>query len=40
VEIKARGDAESDIVPVDDVVEIARSKLADLERITARTVGR
>jgi prolyl-tRNA synthetase len=40
VKIKARGDAESDIVPVDDVVEIARSRLADLERITARAVGR
>jgi prolyl-tRNA synthetase len=40
VEIKTRGDAESHIVPIDDVVEVVWSKLADLERITERTVGR
>ena len=40
VEIKVRGDAESHIVPIDDVVEVVRSKLADLERITERAVGR
>ena len=40
VEIKARGDAESRVVPIDDVVEVVRSKLADLERITERAVGR
>jgi prolyl-tRNA synthetase len=40
VEIKTRGDAESHIVPIDDVVEVVRSKLADLERITERAVGR
>jgi prolyl-tRNA synthetase len=40
VEIKARGDAESHIVPIDDVVEVVRSKLADLERITEKAVGR
>src|SRR5918998_3104033 len=34
VEIKARADTESYIVPVDDVVETVRSTLADLERIT------
>jgi prolyl-tRNA synthetase len=40
VEIKARGEAESHIVPIDEVVEIVRSKLADLERSTERVVGR
>jgi prolyl-tRNA synthetase len=40
VEIKARGEAESYIVPIDDVVEKVRSKLADLERSTERAVGR
>jgi prolyl-tRNA synthetase len=40
VEIKARGETESHIVPIDDVVEMVRSKLADLERITEGTVGR
>jgi prolyl-tRNA synthetase len=39
VEIKARGETESHIVPI-DVVEMVRSKLADLERITEGTVGR
>jgi prolyl-tRNA synthetase len=33
VETKARADAESRIVPIDDVVEVVRSKLADLQRI-------
>jgi len=40
VEIRTRGDAESHIVPIDDVVEVVRSKLTDLERITERGVGR
>jgi prolyl-tRNA synthetase len=40
VEINARGEAESHIVPIDEVVEIVRSKLADLERSTERVVGR
>ena len=40
VEIRARGDAESHIVPIDDVAEVVWSKLADLERITERAVGR
>jgi prolyl-tRNA synthetase len=40
VEIKARGEAESHIVPIDDVVETVRSKLADLEQSTERSVGR
>ena len=39
VEIKARDDAESRIVPVDDVVEAVRSKLADLERSAKWAVG-
>jgi hypothetical protein len=40
VEIKARGEAESHIVPIDDVVETVRGKLADLEQSTERSVGR
>jgi prolyl-tRNA synthetase len=40
VEIKARGDAESHIVPIDDVVEVVQSKLAELKRTTERAVGR
>jgi prolyl-tRNA synthetase len=40
VEIKARGEADSHIVPIDDVVQVARSKLADLESMTERAVGR
>jgi prolyl-tRNA synthetase len=40
VEIKARGDTVSHIVPIDDVIEIVRSKLADLERSTERAVVR
>ena len=40
VEIKARGEAESHIVPIDDVVEKVRSRLADLERITEGAAGR
>ena len=39
VEIKARDDGESDILPIDEVVEVVRSKLADLERGTERTAG-
>ncbi len=39
VEIKARDDAESLIVPVDDVVEAVRSKLDDLKRGPERAVG-
>jgi prolyl-tRNA synthetase len=40
VEIKARGEAESHVVPIDDVVEVVRSRLADLERIIESAVGR
>ncbi len=40
VEIKARAETASHIVPIDDVVEKVRSRLADLERITERAVGR
>jgi prolyl-tRNA synthetase len=39
VEIKARGEAESHIVPIDDVIETVRGKLAELERVTERAVG-
>ena len=39
VEIKARDDGESDTLPIDEVVEVVRSKLADLERGTERTAG-
>jgi prolyl-tRNA synthetase len=39
VEVKARDDAESRIVPVDDVVEAVRSKLADLKQGPERAVG-
>ena len=39
VEIKARDDAESNIVPVEDVVEMVLSKLADLERGTERAAN-
>src|SRR5829696_7174082 len=39
VEIKARDNGESDILPIDEVVEVVRSKLADLERGTERTAG-
>jgi prolyl-tRNA synthetase len=40
VEIKARGDTESYIVPIDDVVEVVRGKLADLERGAERAMDR
>jgi len=39
VEIKARDNGESDILPIDEEVEVVRSKLADLERGTERTAG-
>ena len=39
VEMKVRGDAESHILPIDDVVQIVRSKIADLQRTTERAVG-
>jgi prolyl-tRNA synthetase len=39
VEVKARDDAESRIVPVDDVVGAVRSKLADLKQGPERAVG-
>jgi prolyl-tRNA synthetase len=39
VEVKARDDAESRIVPVDDVVEAVRSMLADLKQGPERAVG-
>src|ERR671921_573418 len=39
VEIKARADTESHIVPIDDVIETVRGKLAELERVTERAVG-
>jgi prolyl-tRNA synthetase len=40
VEIKTRADAESHIIPIDDVVEVVRSKLADLQRIPEREARR
>ena len=39
VELKVRSDAESHIVPTDDVVHIVQSKIADLERTIERAVG-
>jgi hypothetical protein len=39
VEMKVRGDAESHILPIDDMVQIVRSKIADLQRTTERAVG-
>ena len=39
VEIKARDNGESDILPIDEVVEVVRSKLTDLERGTERAAG-
>jgi prolyl-tRNA synthetase len=39
VEIKARDNGESDILPIDEAVEVVRSKLADLKRGTERAAG-
>ncbi len=36
VEVKVRGDTESHVVPIDDVVRAVRRKIADLERETSR----
>jgi prolyl-tRNA synthetase len=39
VEIKARDNGKSDILPIDEAVEVVRSKLADLKRGTERAAG-
>jgi hypothetical protein len=39
VEIRSRRDAESHIISIDDVVEVVRSRLAELKRGTERAGG-